>query len=381
MSLSARITRFPWSILLLSAALMVVGLVAVHRSETLAETSGRLFWQQLIFAALAVTAMLAATAPNYRILCRWSYLALVVALVLLVTVFLFPKINGSHRWIRLGSVGLQPSEFAKVAFVLALSRWLMHRDNYRRLSGLLIPLGLTILPVLLILREPDLGTALVFLPVLIAMLFAAGARRRDLTIIMATGLLLMPLLWTQMSREQKSRVTAMLDQSEPDERPSDDQYHLHRAKQTLAMGGFWGTWISDQSSPPPGRYLVPAAATDSIICIVGERFGLLGIAVTLLLYAWLVARCLSVAQRTQEPFGRMLCVGVAALIAVQVLINTSMMVGMLPITGLSLPLISYGGSGLLSNALALGLVLNVGLRPGFEVAGEPFRFVTQKRAA
>jgi len=381
MHLSARIRQLPWSILLLSAALMMIGLAAVHRSETLTGTDGRLFWQQVVFAILALTAMLAATAANYRILCRWSYPALALALVLLLVVFLFPKINGSHRWIRLGPVGLQPSEFAKVAFVLALSRWLMHRDNFRRLSGLLIPLALTFVPVLLILREPDLGTALVFVPVLIVMLFAAGARRRDLTIILATGLLLAPLLWTQMSREQKSRVTALLDQSGPEERPDDDQYHLHRAKQTLAMGGVWGSWLSGHSDRDAGRFLVPAAATDSIICIVAERFGLLGFVTTLLLYAWLVARCLSVAQRTQDPFGRMLSVGIAALIAVQVLINTSMMVGMLPITGLSLPLISYGGSGLLANALALGLVLNVGLRPGFEVAGEPFRFVTTRQAA
>jgi cell division protein FtsW (lipid II flippase) len=123
-----------------------------------------------------------------------------------------------------------------------------------------------------------------------------------------------------------------------------------------------------------GAYRVPEAHTDSIICLVGERFGMAGIAALLGLFAVFVGRILDVAGRTQEPFGRLVATGVAAMIAVQVTINVGMMVGLLPITGLALPLVSYGGSSLLANAVGIGLVLNIGLRRGYEVTGEPFAF-------
>ncbi len=373
--------QLPWSILVTTVLLMLLGLVAIARSEQLAGSSLRYFRLQSFFALLAIAAMLSASLPSYRALSRWSYALMATAVVLLVAVYFFPRINGAHRWIRVGPIGIQPSEFAKLAFVMALARWLMHWENLRRPGGVLMPTVLTLIPVLLIVREPDLGTALTFLPVMLVMLYASGARRRDLLLVTAIGLMMMPIVWSQMSREQKSRVTAMLNQSGAGDRPDGDQYHLHRAKQTLAMGGVLGTWIATDEQADPARYLVPAAATDSIICIIGERFGFVGIGVTLMLYAVLVWRCLAVGCRTQEPFGRLVSVGIAALIAVQVLINTGMMVGLLPITGLSLPLISYGGSGLLAHALALGLVLNIGLRPGYELAGEPFRVAAVRAAA
>ncbi len=373
--------RLPWSIVATAGLLMGGGLLGIARSEQLAGGVQRLLSLQCVFALLAVAAMFAASLPSYRVLCRWSYPLMVVAVVLLVAVYFFPRINGAHRWIRVGPIGLQPSELAKLAFVMALARWLMHRENHRRLRGILVPTILAAVPAVLIVREPDLGTSLTFLPVLLTMLFAAGARRRDLLAMTAVGLLLLPVLWSQMSREQKSRVTAVLDQTGPHEQPDGDQYHLHRAKQTLTMGGVWGTWLADDLAAEPARYFVPAAATDSIICVIGERYGLVGVAATLLLFTILVWRCLVVARRTQEPFGRLVAVGIGALIAIQAFINTGMMVGLLPITGLSLPLVSYGGSGLVAHALALGLVLNIGLRPGYEVTGEPFRFAAHRQAA
>ena len=367
--------RLRWSILLLVLALMTLGLLGVARSETLAGGSGRMWQHQMVFVPLSIVVMLAVSWPSYRILFRASYVLYAAVLAMLVAVFFFPTIGGTHRWIRLGPIGFQPSELAKVIVVLALARWLMYRDNYRQLRGLVVPLGLTLVPVVLILREPDLGTSLVFLPVLFVLLFAAGARYRDLAVVAVAGLLFMPVLWTQMSREQKSRVTAVITQTPAEERPDDDRYHLYRAKQTLAMGSWGGTWWrGTESEIDSANYLVPAGATDSIITILAERYGLVGLAGILVLYGLLFWRCLTVARATQEPFGRLLAAGVATLFAVQVLINVGMMVGLLPITGLSLPLISYGGSGLVAHGVALGLVLNVGLRPGYEVAGEPFRF-------
>jgi cell division protein FtsW (lipid II flippase) len=363
-----------WSVIAPAVLLVFIGWVGIARSVALSGTSARLVERQMLWTAVCLGAMFLATLPNYRALARYSYAALAVSVVLLVAVFWFPSVNGAQRWIRFGPIGLQPSEFAKLAFVLALARWLRHRDSYRRLAGLLVPLALVMVPMLLILKEPDLGTALVFLPVLFMILFAAGARREHLALLALVAVATLPLLWSQMSREQKSRITALAQQTAAHQRPTDDGYQLHQAKQMLALGGWGGSFLGGEVTPDRAVYYVPEPHTDSIAVVLGERFGLVGWAVVLSLFLVLIWRLLAVAQATREPFGRLTAIGIAALLGTQVLINMGMLVGALPITGLALPLVSYGGSSLLANCLGLGLALNIGLRPGYEVANEPFRF-------
>jgi cell division protein FtsW (lipid II flippase) len=365
--------RLPWALVAIAVALMALGLSGIARSEELAERPGHFVAQQAAWSILALAAMFMATLPSYRILGRWCYAIFTAALTLLVVVYWFPPVHGAHRWIRLLGLSLQPSEFAKVAFVMALARYLMYRENYRRFRGLCAPLALTLVPVVLVLREPDLGTSLVFVPVLFAMLFAAGARKRDLALLALCGAFALPVLWKQMSREQRSRVTALFEQNSPNQRPSDDGYHLHQAKQLLALGGVWGSWLAGEPVDDPIVYRLPEDHTDFIFSVLGERFGWLGSFAVLVLVVLLSWRGLAVAEATREPFGRLVAVGVVSLFAVQSLINSAMTVGLLPVTGLSLPLVSYGGSGMVSHSLALGLLLNIALRPGYEVAGEPFR--------
>ena len=369
--------RFPWLIAATAVLLVCAGWAGIARCDELIGGSGRSLKLQIVWTVLAAVAMVAVTLPSYRVLCRFSYATYLLALGLLVLVYFFPPVNGARRWIRFGPAGLQPSEFAKIAFVLALARYLMYRENYRSLVGLMVPLGLTLVPVVLILREPDLGTAAVFLPVMFVMLFAAGARRIDLARLMLAGLLTLPLLWTQMSLEQKSRVAALFEQAGPGQTATGDAYHLRQAKQMLALGGVSGSLWTGQLVDDPAAYHLPEARSDFIFCILGERFGLAGIAAVLGVFALLVWRGLVIAAATREPFGRLVAVGLVALIAVQVLINTGMTVGLLPITGLSLPLVSYGGSGLVAQGLVLGLLINIGLRPGYEVTNEPFRYVVE----
>lgn len=373
LSLSVRAERVPWLLLASAAALILLGWLGIARSEELAGETGRYGRQQLIWTALAAVAALLSAAPSYRLLCRWSYALFAASLALLMLVYFFPAVHGAHRWIRLGSFNVQPSEFAKVAFVLALSRYLMYRDNYRRFRGLAVPLAIALAPIVLILREPDLGTSLVFLPVLFVMLYAAGARHADLLKLAMCGLACLPVLWTQMSREQRSRVTALFEQTAPDEEPTDDGYHLHQAKQLLAMGGVWGSLLAGEPVDDPAAYRLPEDHTDFIFIVVCERLGWLGAAAVLGLVVAISWRGLVVAESTHEPFGRLAAVGIVALFSVQALINAAMTVGLLPITGLSFPLVSYGGSSLVANCAALGLMINIALRPGYEVAGEPFR--------
>ncbi len=366
--------RMPWSIVALALALMLLGWAGIARSEQLSGSPGRLWHRQLLWSVVCTVAMLATSVPSYRILARWSYAAFLGSLVLLVCVYWFPPVNGAQRWIRFGSLGFQPSEFAKLAFVVGLARYLIEGDSYRRLWGLAVPLALVMVPLVLVLKEPDLGTALVFLPVLFVMLFAAGARRAHLALLLMAAVVALPMLWSQMSREQRSRVTALAEQTRAVEKPTDDGYHLHQAKQMLALGGWSGSFLRGEVAADRTVYYVPEPHTDSIAVVLAERYGLLGWVILFALFFGLAWRGLAIAQATREPFGRLVAIGIVALICVQVLINLGMLVGLLPITGLALPLVSYGGSSLLANSLALGLLLNIGLRPGYEVTNEPFRF-------
>ncbi len=360
--------RLPWPIPIVTGLLIVSGVLGIARCEEIASTAAGSTQHQIVWSVLAVLAMALAATPNYRLLGKWSYWALAVATACLLAVYLFPPINGAHRWIRLAGVGFQPSEFAKLAVVLALARYLAYRDS-RHFVGLLAPLAMTVVPLWLVLKEPDLGTSLVLVPVLFAMLLAAGARKRHLVALSLLGLAALPALWNQMSRDQRSRVAALWQQNRPEQSPTPAGYHLHQAKLMFALGGFWGSALDGDADAPdePIERRVPEAQTDSIFCVIGERYGIVGCGIVLGLYALLVSRGLSIAQRTREPFGRLIAVGVMATIAFQVIINTGMLVGLLPITGIPLPLVSYGGSGLIANAIALGLVINVGSRPGFEI--------------
>jgi rod shape determining protein RodA len=373
MTAAARFHRIPWMILVCTLTLMGAGLAGIARGDELVGGTS-LSDRQFLWAIIGLVAMLFAACVPYRTFKPWSVPLFALSLVLLVVVYWMPARNGSQRWIPLGVVDVQPSELAKLAYIMALAHYLMYRSNYRRLTGLIVPFLLTLLPVVLILREPDLGTSLLFFPVLYAMLLVAGARLKHLMAVALLGVLALPVLWTQMSIEQKSRITTLFAQTDGGPAPRGDGYHLHQAKQVLALGGTWGSDVTGMLVDDPLAYHLPAARTDFIFCLIGERWGLPGTLGLLAVYIVLFTRGLMIAAGTQEPFGRLVAVGIVALIAAQVVINTGMTVGLMPITGLTLPLVSYGGSSLITLCVALGLLMNVAMHPGYEMTGEPFRF-------
>lgn len=408
--------RVPWSIVMCSILLMAMGLSGIARGDELFGR-GAFYQRQLLWVCLSLPAMGFATLLPYRSLKPLSFPLFCFSLILLVAVLLMPSVNGARCWIPLGYFVFQPSELAKLVYVLALAQYLMYRDNFRRLTGLLVPFVLTCVPVVLILREPDLGTALLFLPTLFAMLFAAGARWRHLALIGLLGVISSPLLWMGMNAEQKSRIVSLFQQKDGGDAPRGDAHQQHQAKRTLALGGIWGseiremdvnwdvarcpecsTWVRvsrelvvGEKVPCPkcaerfvardrSPYFLPESRTDFIFCLIGERWGLVGCGLTLLVYVVLLARGLMIAAATDEPFGRLLAVGIVALLGSQVLINTGMTCGLMPVTGITLPLMSYGGSSLLLTSIGIGLLINVGMRPGYEVTGDPFRWRTATAA-
>lgn len=370
---SVWIRRVPWTLVAIALTLVLIGLSAIARGDELYRL-GEFAPRQRLWAVLGLCVFIGSSMWPYQRLKWIAYPTYAVCLLLLIVVFFMPAKNYAHRWIPLGFMNLQPSELAKLAFIAALARYLMHRDSFRSWLGLIPPFLFTLIPVALIIKEPDLGTSLLFMPVLFAMLFAAGARPRHLVIVTLLGVMSSPLLWMQMSAEQKSRIVSLFTQKHGGDAPDDDGYHLHQSKRVHALGGVWGSRMIGMPLQSRRAYHLPESRTDFVFSVIGERWGLAGCLATLTLYILLLGRGLLIAAQTRDPFGRLLCVGIVALLGCQAIINTAMTVGLLPITGMTLPLVSYGGSSLLATCLSLGLLVNVALRPTYDVSGDPFRF-------
>ena len=367
------IRRIPWTLVGTAIVLFLIGLSAIARGDALYDL-GEFAPRQRIWAVMGIGVFIGAASWPYQRLKWLSYGLYGLCLALLVVVFFMPAKNYSHRWIPLGFMNFQPSELAKLAYIAALARYLMHRDSFRNWLGLVPPFLMTLVPVTLILKEPDLGTSMLFFPVLFAMLFAAGARPKHLITIGLLGAMCVPILWMQMSAEQKSRIVSVFTQRAGGEAPDDDGYHLHQSKRVFALGGVWGSKLAGMPIQSRRAYHLPESRTDFVFCLVGERWGLVGCLITVILFLALIGRGLLIAADTRDPFGRLLAVGIVALIGSQTLINTGMSVGLLPITGMTLPMMSYGGSSLLATCLALGLLVNIELRPTYATGSEPFRF-------
>ncbi len=364
------------SFLLLAASVLLllwIGLLGIQRGDELAG-GGEYAPRQFLWGMLGLGAIVASLLIPYRALNEWGLPLYLCCLVMLLAVYFFPPVNGSRRWIPLGFISFQPSELTKLAYILAISRYLMFRKNHRTMMGLIPPFLMTLIPVLMILKEPDLGTSLVFFPVLFAVLFAANAKSWHLIATLFAGILVLPILWNEMSSEQKSRVTAVFTQEDGGIPKTGDGYHLHQSKQMLALGGTWGSEFEGMPVSDMAAYRLPAGRTDFIFCLIGERFGIAGTLFVLGLFSLLICVGLSVASKTRDPFGRLIATGIVTLCGTQVLINTAMTVGFGPVTGLTLPLLSYGGSSLLITCVSLGLLCNIALRPGYDVAGQPFQF-------
>lgn len=292
---------------------------------------------------------------DYEVFCRYAYYLYFIGIILLLVTFQFRSIKGAQSWIQLGPMRIQPSEFMKVFFVLALGKYLMYRDNYKSLPGLMTPLLLALVPMGLILKQPDFGTAMIFLPTLFIVLFAAGARIIDMFVLGLVGLATAPIFWFKVLKGyQHRRLLAFLY---PDQYKVKEAWQLFYSKLWIGVGDWWGRpdLLSRLSN-------LPEQQSDFIFSRISFEWGFLGAALLLVLFFVLVVSALGISERTREPFGRLIAVGATALIFVQLLINAGVTVGLFPTTGITLPFVSYGGSSICTSFFAIGLVVNVGMR-------------------
>ena len=413
-----------WPIVVAMIALMVFGIRAIGVSQRAESVPVGFMSKQIIFACLGLGVFLVATLVPYLRVGRLAYVLFALTLVLLAVVFFLPPIRGSHRWIDLKIVLLQPSEVAKLTFVILLASYLSKAENYRRLLGLVVPFVLTLVPMAMIFREPDLGTCLLLLPTLYIMLFMAGAKMKHLLsiVVIGTALLFIPVprraptlptdqtieetaqveveletrralaywsskhdgserLWSaaplaMMKNHQIQRIDGWLRQN--DERIVQTKgYQLFQSKMIMGAGRWWGR--SGWNDADTYFKMLPDDHTDFIFSVIGGQWGFAGCCAILLLYAVIFLFGVEIAVATHDAFGRLLAIGVLAMLFSQIVINVGMTMGLMPITGMTLPLVSYGGSSLLVNCAAIGLLINVGQRRPILLSRRPFEFGPKKQ--
>jgi len=376
-----------WLTVIASALLSLAGVYAIDLALRFDPSTPGLHptaTKQLVILGVAIVGCLVIAVPHYAFLRRPSWLALALVLGLLVfllipgvpTSIVRPR-NGARAWIDLGFVDFQPSELAKIAVVLALAAYLRYRATHRKFLGLIPPAVIVFIPVALITLQPDLGTAGLFVPVLFAMLLAAGARLRHLGVIVVLAALAAPAAYPLLQPHQQERIHAQWLLIQGDRSTALDINYQSLTAQTLTGAG-QVEGMEDDHARAVFRYnVLPERHNDFILAVVIARFGFLGGLAVLTLYAIWLAGALLTAILCDDAFGRLAVVGLAAVIAGQTLVNVAMSLGLLPVIGISLPYLSAGGTNLLVAWLMTGLVLNVGLRrpvapyrPSFEYASE-----------
>lgn len=394
-----------WAIAAAICVLTTIGIATIYVTDThyVAGHDGpaNAFKQVLRFIAGAAVASIVLRI-GYQTIGRYSYSIFLAGVALLIPLVVAKALhstfgglatprNGAYRWIHLPGFPLQPSEFMKIAFVAALAWYLRYRKNYRKFDGLLVPVIGASVPMALILLEPDLGTAMLLVPVLFGMLFMAGARIRHLAVLALAGVVVAPFVWGYLAPYQRLRVTALLLQNDElrravIERPEEytnfatkrqalewaagTGYQLVQSKNAIGSGGAfghgWGQGIYVENNLLPDRH------NDFIFAIVTHQWGTLGGAVIILCYAVITVSGLRIASSTSEPFARLLAVGVVALMICQALISMAMTMGLLPITGMTLPFVSYGGSSLLFNFAAVALLVSVAQHRPYLLTTDPY---------
>ncbi|GGO14780.1 rod shape-determining protein RodA [Microbispora rosea subsp. aerata] len=361
----ARLARLPaWGLVLPSAALSAVGLLLVW-SATRNEPDSTLPQRQALSVGIGFVLMWVVSRVDLRVLRAYVPVLYLLALAGLVAVLtpLGRTVNGSHAWIVLGDgLQFQPSEFAKAATVLALATVLGElRDGERRpgAGAVLLALGLAALPVGLIALQPDYGTALVFLALTIGMIAVSGARKRWFAALAAAGAAGLLLVW-RLDLIQPYQLERLMVLADPDADPMGVGYNATQARIAIGSGGLLGKGLF-HGEQTAGRF-VPEQHTDFIFTVAGEELGFVGASCVILLMLALLWRGLWIAAKSPSPFGTAVAGGVVCWLAFQTFVNVGMTMGLLPIAGLPLPFVSYGGSATISSLAAVGLLAAVNRR-------------------
>ncbi len=351
-----------WPLVGALVALTLIGVATIYSVtwDYVAAQPGREFWTQVYALPIAFGALAACLLIDYRTLTQRSLLIYGgLVLALLYVVFFGTVREGARRWMLIGGISLQPSEFARLTMALVLAAFFGDsRRSARSMGELLMGGGLVAVPAYLILRQPDLGTAATIVPVFLGAAYLAGLRLRWVAAAAVVLVLLAPVIYSYGLKDyQRARIDDFLD---PARDPHGGGYQQIQAKITVGSGGFYGKGFLHGTQG--GYGFLPVAHNDFVFSVLAEEQGFLGVLVALALYLFVLVRSLDAAKLARDRVGALLVVAIISGFGFQVLYNITMSAGLAPVKGLTLPLMSSGGSSLVATLAGFGLILNVRMR-------------------
>ena len=349
------IKRVDKGILVVFFMIIFIGLLNIY-SASIADHTHKFFTRQILWIVIGTVIGYLSFKINYGTWEKYSYSIYVFALLLLIVVLLFsPTIKGAHRWLVLGPVSVQPSEFAKLATIMALSYYLSDKDKPLDFITIIVPLFIIIIPFLMILVQPDLGTAGTLFLIGIGILLIYGFRLRFLIFSLITGFGGIFVLYDYVLKDyQRKRLTTFLN---PENDPLGAGYHIIQSKIAIGSGGIWGKGFLKGTQTQLS--FLPEQHTDFVFSVFAEEWGAVGVTVILLLYMILFLWGIFVAKNSKDKFGQLLAAGIVLHLFIHFSINLAMITGAFPVVGIPLPFLSYGGSSLLVLFMEIGLLFNI----------------------
>ena len=361
------IQNFDWSILFVALAISLLGVITIYSATRpiLDAEQQSFYWRQFYWIGLSLICFFLVISIDYRWFMKFAYPVFAVGIILLVIVLVAGKKGmGAQRWIPLGFFSFQPSEFFKLFFIIAISRYLsdLEQNVTLELRELVkIILIFFFVPALLIFKQPDLGTLMILFFIFLSMIVTTGAKRKIVVVAIIIGLISLPfignILWGGLKEYQKNRLIAFIDK---DVDPRGVGYHISQSKVSIGSGGFLGKGYM-KGTQGILRFL-PEKHTDFIFSVFAEEWGFAGSIALFVLYLFIILRGFDTALRARDPAGSFLALGVTFMLFYYFGINVGMTLGIVPVVGVPLPFMSYGGTALLSNFLAMGVLTNVRMR-------------------
>jgi len=361
------LSNVPWGMVALIIGIVLIGLSAVYSATYTAQGPSSLFTKQVLWVCLGIIVMFAALVPDYHTVGRYAYVLYAISIVMLILVLAVGRTGmGAQRWLPLGPFAFQPSELAKLSLTLALARFFAEapkRGGYE-LRDLAVPAVMVLIPLALVMKQPDLGTALMLLFTSSLVILLAGMRFRSLLAIAVIGafvastvFLVPPVrhkIWTSLKPYQQKRIKAFID---PASDPLGSGYHATQAK--IAVGSGQTTGKGFRKGTQSQMAFLPERHTDFIFAVIAEERGFLGASFLIVLYVVLLLVGVDAAKSAKDKMGTLMAGGIVSMLSLYVFINTGMAVGILPVVGVPLPLVSYGGTSIITTFLAIGLLLNI----------------------
>jgi rod shape determining protein RodA len=359
---TSRFSYFNWVLFGLILFIEIIGILTLY-SAAGGDTGSNgvpLYVKQCIWFLLGLILLFFLLVIDYRYLEHYGYVIFILSLLSLGYVLLFGRsISGAKRWIELGGFQFQPSEFVKLTFILALAKY-FHNDTIKEpysLFRLRIPLLFFSVAFLLVLLQPDLGSAMILFLVFVSMILFVGMKKRQLFFLIVLGLLSLPAGWSLLRDYQRERILTFLD---PSRDPLGSGYHIIQSKIAIGSGKLLGKGFLHGTQTQ--LHFLPEQHTDFIFSVLAEEWGFLGSLILLTSYLLLLLWGLHVARKAKEPFGMMLALGITFLLFWHISINIGMGAGLLPVVGVPLPLLSYGGSFVLITLIGIALLINIHIR-------------------